>query len=207
MATRNQIDEDGYPKDEEVWPMRVYIGPSLDHDLFNQPGMVGLAQWIGSDAVGVRSRRSRRGRSTMLKRTTARRSSSRGDMTVAISEEADVEGYHRRLVGERPPGDHRLRGYLICGRLRAGMVFLILHVACGSVALLTAAMAFMTPAPRSVGSTISAPVVTMGFGGLVDGYWCYHRDLYTLEEMEQCVDGHHLQGLRGVQVCDRDLEP
>ena len=53
-----QIDEDGYPKDEEVWPMRVYIGPSLDRDLFNQPGMVGLAQWIGSDAVGVEAQMS-----------------------------------------------------------------------------------------------------------------------------------------------------
>ena len=28
-------------------------GPSLDHDVMNQPGMVGLAQWIGSDAIGV----------------------------------------------------------------------------------------------------------------------------------------------------------
>ena len=48
-----QVDPDGYPKDEEVWPMRVYIGPSLDHDVMNQPGMVGLAMWIGSDAIGV----------------------------------------------------------------------------------------------------------------------------------------------------------
>ena len=48
-----QIDPDGYPKDSEVWPMRVYIGPSLDHDVMNQPGMVGLAMWIGSDAIGV----------------------------------------------------------------------------------------------------------------------------------------------------------
>ena len=47
------VDPDGYPKDEEVWPMRVYIGPSLDHDIMNQPGMVGLAMWIGSDAIGV----------------------------------------------------------------------------------------------------------------------------------------------------------
>ena len=38
--------------------MRVYIGPSLDHDLFNQPGMVGFAQWIGSDAVGVEAQMS-----------------------------------------------------------------------------------------------------------------------------------------------------
>jgi len=48
-----EIDPEGYPKDEEVWPMRVYIGPSLDHDVMNQPGMVGLAMWIGSDAIGV----------------------------------------------------------------------------------------------------------------------------------------------------------
>ncbi|MEC8938923.1 MAG: M28 family peptidase, partial [Candidatus Thermoplasmatota archaeon] len=48
-----EIDEDGYPKDSEVWPMRVYIGPSLDHDKVNQPGMVGLSNWIGSDALGL----------------------------------------------------------------------------------------------------------------------------------------------------------
>ena len=30
-----QIDPDGYPKDEEVWPMRVYIGPSLDLSLIH----------------------------------------------------------------------------------------------------------------------------------------------------------------------------
>ena len=48
-----EIDPDGYPKDSEVWPMRVYIGPSLDHDVMNQPGMVGLAMWSGSDAIGV----------------------------------------------------------------------------------------------------------------------------------------------------------
>ena len=33
--------------------VRVYIGPSIDHDVMNQPGMVNLALWIGSDAVGV----------------------------------------------------------------------------------------------------------------------------------------------------------
>ena len=26
--------------------------------------------------------------------------------------------------------------------------------------------------------------VTIGFGGLVDGYWCYHQICDTLEEME-----------------------
>ena len=39
-----QIDEDGYPKDSEVWPMRVYIGPGPNHDHLDQPGMVGLVQ-------------------------------------------------------------------------------------------------------------------------------------------------------------------
>ena len=28
----------------------------------------------------------------------------------------------------------------------------------------------------------------MGFGGLVDGYWCYHQTCDTLEEMEQWMD-------------------
>ena len=30
--------------------------------------------------------------------------------------------------------------------------------------------------------------VTMGFGGLVDGYWCYHQTCDTLEEMEEWMD-------------------
>ena len=30
--------------------------------------------------------------------------------------------------------------------------------------------------------------VTMGFGGLVDGYWCYHQTCDTLEEMEAWMD-------------------
>ena len=47
-----QIDEDGYPKDSEVWPLRVYIGPGPNHDRLDQPGMVGLSNWIGSDASG-----------------------------------------------------------------------------------------------------------------------------------------------------------
>jgi hypothetical protein len=28
----------------------------------------------------------------------------------------------------------------------------------------------------------------MGFGGLVDGYWCYHQTCDTLEEMEAWMD-------------------
>jgi hypothetical protein len=30
--------------------------------------------------------------------------------------------------------------------------------------------------------------VTVGFGGLVDGYWCYHQTCDTLEEMEEWMD-------------------
>ena len=30
--------------------------------------------------------------------------------------------------------------------------------------------------------------VTVGFGGLVDGYWCYHQVCDTLEEMEEWMD-------------------
>ena len=31
-------------------------------------------------------------------------------------------------------------------------------------------------------------VVTIGFGGLVDGYWCYHQVCDTLDEMEAWMD-------------------
>jgi hypothetical protein len=30
--------------------------------------------------------------------------------------------------------------------------------------------------------------VTVGFGGLVDGYWCYHQTCDTLDEMEEWMD-------------------
>ena len=30
--------------------------------------------------------------------------------------------------------------------------------------------------------------VTLGFGGLVDGYWCYHQTCDTLDEMEDWMD-------------------
>ncbi|GIS29577.1 MAG: hypothetical protein Ct9H90mP1_3050 [Methanobacteriota archaeon] len=51
-----QIDEDGYPKDSEVWPLRVYIGPGPNHDRLDQPGMVGLSNWIGPTRWVWRSR-------------------------------------------------------------------------------------------------------------------------------------------------------
>ena len=48
-----QPDTDGYPKDSEVWPMRIYIGPSLNYNKIDQPDMVYLSQWIGADAINV----------------------------------------------------------------------------------------------------------------------------------------------------------
>lgn len=129
-----QIDEDGYPKDEEVWPMRVYIGPSLDHDLFNQPGMVGLAQWIGSDAVGVEAQMS---------------------TLVGTGHEEATWKVDDWLENDRPE--------------------IIVYED-------TTARSDHDSFQRNLGT------VTMGFGGLVDGYWCYHQTCDTLEEMEQWMD-------------------
>ena len=129
-----QIDEDGYPKDEEVWPMRVYIGPSLDHDMFNQPGMVGLAQWIGSDAVGVEAQMS---------------------TLVGAGHEESTWKVDDWLENDRPE--------------------IIVYED-------TTARSDHDSFQRNLGT------VTMGFGGLVDGYWCYHQTCDTLEEMEEWMD-------------------
>ena len=124
------IDPDGYPKDEEVWPLRVYIGPSLDHDLFNQPEMVGLALWIGADAIGVEEQQS-------------------------------------ILVGEGfDPATWKVDDWLQRGRPE-----IIVYED-------TTARSDHDSFQRNLGT------VTMGFGGLVDGYWCYHQTCDTLEEME-----------------------
>jgi hypothetical protein len=124
------IDPDGYPKDEEVWPLRVYIGPSLDHDLVNQPEMVGLALWIGADAIGVEEQQS-------------------------------------ILVGEGfDPATWKVDDWLQRGRPE-----IIVYED-------TTARSDHDSFQRNLGT------VTMGFGGLVDGYWCYHQTCDTLEEME-----------------------
>lgn len=129
-----QIDEDGYPKDDEVWPMRVYIGPSLDHDVMNQPGMVGLAQWIGSDAIGIEEQMS-----TLL-----------GDGHDATTWKVDDW-----LEKDRPE-----------------------------------IIVYEDTTARSDHSTFqdNLGTVTIGFGGLVDGYWCYHQTCDTLDEMEEWMD-------------------
>ena len=129
-----EIDPDGYPKDDEVWPMRVYIGPSLDHDVMNQPGMVNLAMWIGSDAIGVEEQ-----------------------MAPLIGEgyTADTWKVDDWLAKDRPE-----------------------------------IIVYEDTTARSDHATFqdNLGTVTMGFGGLVDGYWCYHQTCDTLDEMEDWMD-------------------
>ena len=129
-----EVDPDGYPKDEEVWPMRVYIGPSLDHDVMNQPGMVGLALWIGSDAIGVEEQMS-------------------------------------TLIGTDLPADTwKVDDWMAKNRPEI--------------------IVYEDTTARSDHATFqdNLGTVTMGFGGLVDGYWCYHQTCDTLDEMIDWMD-------------------
>tara|TARA_B110000263_G_C15309700_1_gene512358 strand:+ start:1350 stop:3035 length:1686 start_codon:yes stop_codon:yes gene_type:complete len=129
-----QIDEDGYPKDVEVWPMRVYIGPGPNHDSLDQPGMVGLSNWIGSDALGL-------------------------------------EEQMGTLVGSNFSADTwKTDVWLDMGRPEI--------------------IVYEDTTARSDHASFqdNLGTVTVGFGGLVDGYWCYHQTCDTLEEMEQWMD-------------------
>ena len=129
-----EIDPDGYPKDEEVWPMRVYIGPSLDHDVMNQPGMVGLAMWIGSDAIGV-------------------------------------EEQMAPLLGE----GHSAETWKVDDWMAKDRPEIIVYED-------TTARSDHATFQDNLGT------VTMGFGGLVDGYWCYHQTCDTVDEMIDWMD-------------------
>jgi len=129
------IDEDGYPKDEEVWPMRVYIGPSEDFNVTNQPGMTGLAMWIGSDAMGVEDQLS-------------------------------------ALVGNN---EHSEDTWKVEAWLDADRPEIIVYED-------TTARSDHASFQTNLGT------ITLGFGGLVDGYWCYHQTCDTLEEMEDWMD-------------------
>ena len=128
------VDDDGYPKDEDVWPMRVYIGPSLDQDVMNQPGMVGLAMWIGSDAIGVEEQ-----------------------MAPLLGEGYDAETWKVDdwYAKDRPE-----------------------------------IIVYEDTTARSDHATFqdNLGTVTMGFGGLVDGYWCYHQTCDTVDEMIDWMD-------------------
>ena len=129
-----EVDPDGYPKDSEVWPMRVYIGPSLDHDVMNQPGMVGLAMWIGSDAIGVEEQ-----------------------VSPLIGEGYDATTWKVDdwMAKDRPE-----------------------------------IIVYEDTTARSDHATFqdNLGTVTMGFGGLVDGYWCYHQTCDTVDEMIDWMD-------------------
>ena len=129
-----QIDENGYPKDSEIWPMRVYIGPSLDHDVVNQPGMVGLSNWIGSDALGLEEQMG---------------------TLVGVNYSDETWKTDVWLDMDRPE--------------------IIVYED-------TTARSDHASFQENLGT------VTVGFGGLVDGYWCYHQTCDTLQEMEDWMD-------------------
>ena len=129
-----EVDPDGYPKDEEVWPMRVYIGPSLDHDVMNQPEMVGLAMWIGSDAIGVEEQMA---------------------PLIGVGHSEDTWKVDDWMAKDRPE-----------------------------------IIVYEDTTARSDHATFqdNLGTVTMGFGGLVDGYWCYHQTCDTVDEMIDWMD-------------------
>ncbi|HJM67134.1 MAG TPA: M20/M25/M40 family metallo-hydrolase [Candidatus Thalassarchaeaceae archaeon] len=128
-----EIDSDGYPKDSEIWPMRVYIGPSANHETFDQAEMIGLANWIGSDAMGLEEQ-----------------------MGNLIGTGLDEETWKTDawLETDRPE-----------------------------------IIVYEDTTARSDHASFQAiGTTTIGFGGLVDGYWCYHQTCDTLEEMESWMD-------------------
>ena len=129
-----QIDEDGYPKDSEVWPLRVYIGPGPNHDQIDQPGMVGLSNWIGSDALGLEDQLG---------------------TLVGTNYSADTWKTDVWLDMDRPE-----------------------------------VIVYEDTTARSDHASFqdNLGTVTVGFGGLVDGYWCYHQVCDTLDEMEAWMD-------------------
>jgi len=130
-----QPDTDGYPKDSEVWPMRIYIGPSLNYNKIDQPDMVYLSQWIGADAINV---------------------SMQQDILVgADNNSEDTWKYDVWVEQDRPE-----------------------------------IIIYEDTTARSDHASFqdNLDTITLGFGGLVDGYWCYHQTCDTLEEMEDWMD-------------------
>jgi hypothetical protein len=128
------IDDEGYPKDEEIWPMRVYIGPSSSHEGLDQPGMVHLSEWIGADALGLEKQMG---------------------TLVGTGLNEDTWKYDAWINDERPEI---------------------------TIYEDTTARSDHASFQDNLGT------VTLGFGGLVDGYWCYHQTCDTLEEMEGWMD-------------------
>ena len=130
-----QPDTGGYPKDSEVWPMRIYIGPSLNYNKIDQPDMVYLSQWIGADAINV---------------------SMQQDILVGSDNNSESTWkYDVWLEKNRPE--------------------IIIYED-------TTARSDHASFQDNLGT------ITLGYGGLVDGYWCYHQTCDTLEEMEDWMD-------------------
>ena len=130
-----QPDTGGYPKDSEVWPMRIYIGPSLNYNKIDQPDMVYLSQWIGADAINV---------------------SMQQDILVGLDNGTESTWkYDVWLEKNRPE--------------------IIIYED-------TTARSDHASFQDNLGT------ITLGYGGLVDGYWCYHQTCDTLEEMEDWMD-------------------
>ena len=130
-----QPDTDGYPKDSEVWPMRIYIGPSLNYNKIDQPDMVYLSQWIGADAINVSMQQD-----------------------ILVGSDNITEGtwkYDVWIEQDRPE--------------------IIIYED-------TTARSDHASFQDNLGT------ITLGYGGLVDGYWCYHQTCDTLEEMEDWMD-------------------
>ncbi|HJM44852.1 MAG TPA: M20/M25/M40 family metallo-hydrolase [Candidatus Poseidoniaceae archaeon] len=127
-------DEDGYPKDAEVWPMRVYIGPSINHDNLDQAEMVYLNEWIGTDAIGVEEQQR---------------------ILVASNHSEDTWKFDVWMEEDRPE-----------------------------------IIVYEDTTARSDHASFQDVLgtITVGYGGLVDGYWCYHQTCDTLEEMEDWMD-------------------
>ena len=127
-------DEDGYPKDAEVWPMRVYIGPSINHDNLDQAEMVYLNEWIGTDAIGVEEQQR---------------------ILVASNHSEDTWKFDVWMEEGRPE-----------------------------------IIVYEDTTARSDHASFQDVLgtITVGYGGLVDGYWCYHQTCDTLEEMEDWMD-------------------
>ena len=130
-----QPDTDGYPKDSEVWPMRIYIGPSLNYNKLDQPDLVFLSQWIGSDAINV---------------------SMQQDILVgADNNSEDTWKYDVWVEQNRPE-----------------------------------IIIYEDTTARSDHASFqnNLDTITLGFGGLVDGYWCYHQTCDTVQEMIDWMD-------------------
>ena len=130
-----QPDTGGYPKDSEVWPMRIYIGPSLNYNKIDQPDMVYLSQWIGADAINV-------------------------------SMQQDI------LVGSDNNSDSTWKYDVWLEKNRPEVII------------------YEDTTARSDHASFqdNLGTITLGYGGLVDGYWCYHQTCDTLEEMEDWMD-------------------